>query len=317
MNYKHADKKKTGVLRTILRIGRPYAGRMIIMIAAGCICSACDSVLPLFNRYALDHFVAERTLDTLGLFIAAYIGVFVFQKVNDFTSALICGRLEVTVNRDLRNASFGHFRKLSLSYFNKNSVGAIHSRVMSDTSKIGETVSWKLMDIVWNGSYLVSILINMAIISPRLFIVIFGLVVLAALLTVIFQQRLIKVNRIIRQQNSVITGDFNQTITGIRAVKSLVIEEKTEREFFSDTEKMRKYSVRAGHYSALFSATVSMVSAAALAAKALPDSAKEELAVKYLNASADKLSAMLETAAANKGVHVRITDAQAVVLPEE
>ncbi len=266
MSFRHADKKKRGTLRTILQIGKPYAFRMIIMITAGFLCSACDSILPLFNRYAIDHFIAEKTLDTLGLFIAAYIGVLIFQKANDFTSALLCGQLEVSVNRDLRNASFAHFRKLSLSYFNKNSVGAIHSRVMSDTSKIGETVSWKLMDIVWNGSYLVSILVNMAIISPRLFIVIFALVVLAALLAVIFQQKLIRVNRLIRQQNSVITGDFNQTITGIRAVKSLVIEDKTEKEFFSDTEIMKKHSVRAGRYSAMFSAAVSLISAAALAA---------------------------------------------------
>lgn len=266
MSFKRADKRKRGTLRTILSIGRPYAGSMIIMIITGCICSACDSIFPLFNRYALDHFVAEKTLDTLGVFIAVYAAVLGLQKVNDLISALICGRLEVTVNRDLRNASFGHFRKLSLSYFNKNSVGAIHSRVMSDTSKIGETVSWKLMDIVWNGSYLVCILVNMAIISPGLFIVIFALVVLAALLAVLFQKKLIRVNRLIRQQNSVITGDFNQTITGIRAVKSLVIEDKTEKEFYSDTEIMQKHSVRAGHYSALFSASVSLVSAAALSA---------------------------------------------------
>lgn len=265
MSSRQADKKKQGVLRTILHISRPYAGRMAVMIITGFLCSACDSVYPLFNRYALDHFIAENTLDTLGLFTALYAAVLIFQKMNDFTSALICGRLEVTVNRDLRNASFGHFRKLSLSYFNKNSVGAVHSRVMSDTSKIGETVSWKLMEIVWDGSYILSILVNMAIISPGLFIVIFGLVVLAALLAVIFQRKLIRVNRLIRHQNSVITGGFNQTITGIRAVKSLGIEDKTEKEFYSDTEKMRKYSVRAGHYSALFSATVSLISAAALA----------------------------------------------------
>ncbi len=55
---------------------------------------------------------------------------------------------------------------------------------------------------------------------------------------------------------------------------------------------------------------------AAMAARALPDSAKEELAVKYLNGSADKLSAMLETAAKNQGVHLRVTDARAVVVQE-
>ena len=55
---------------------------------------------------------------------------------------------------------------------------------------------------------------------------------------------------------------------------------------------------------------------AALAARALPDSAKEELAVKYLNASAEKLESMLETAAERKGVRVKITGAQAAVVKD-
>lgn len=56
--------------------------------------------------------------------------------------------------------------------------------------------------------------------------------------------------------------------------------------------------------------------AAAMAAKALPDSAKEELAVKYLNGSAQKLEWMLENAAAKQGVHLKITGAQAAIVQE-
>ncbi len=248
----------------MVTISRPYTKSMIIMIVTGFICSACDSVFPLFNRYALDHFAAEHTLDTLGIFIALYIAVLAVQVAGNYISAAICGRIEVSVNRDLRDSSFRHIQKLSLSYFNSNSIGAIHSRVMSDTSKIGETVSWKLMDIVWCGSYLISILISMAIISPELFAAILVLILCAALFTAFFQRRLIKVNRLIRQQNSVITGDFNQTVTGIKAVKSMSVEARMEKELFSDTEKMRRHSVRAGHISAFFSAAVGMVSALAL-----------------------------------------------------
>ena len=253
-----------GTLAAMLRVSRPYLKQMIIMITAGVICSACDSVFPLFNRYALDHFIALRTLDTLVWFILLYLGVLAVQVAGSFVSAAVCGRLEVSVNRDLRDEAFRHFRELSLSFFNINSVGAIHSRVMSDTSKIGEAVSWKLMDIVWNGAYIVSMLVSMAVISPLLFAAIFGLVLIAVFLAVIFQRRLIKVNRKIREQNSVITGDFNQTISGIRAVKSFAVEEKSEKAFHTDTEKMRHYSVRAGHISAMFAASVSLISAAAL-----------------------------------------------------
>jgi glutamate-1-semialdehyde aminotransferase len=54
--------------------------------------------------------------------------------------------------------------------------------------------------------------------------------------------------------------------------------------------------------------------AAVMAARALPEKAKEELAVKYLNGSAHKLSTMLENGAAQKGVHLKITGAKATTM---
>ena len=57
-------------------------------------------------------------------------------------------------------------------------------------------------------------------------------------------------------------------------------------------------------------------SAAVLAAKALPDSAKEELAVKYLNANAEKLESMMADAAGRKGIHMKFSGAQAAIVEE-
>ncbi len=54
--------------------------------------------------------------------------------------------------------------------------------------------------------------------------------------------------------------------------------------------------------------------AAAMAARALPDSAKEELAVKYLNANAEKLEGMLEDAVSRKGIRMKVRGAQASVI---
>ena len=52
---------------------------------------------------------------------------------------------------------------------------------------------------------------------------------------------------------------------------------------------------------------------AALAARALPDSAKEELGVKYINGNAAKIEGWMETALASKGVRLKISGAQATV----
>jgi len=53
--------------------------------------------------------------------------------------------------------------------------------------------------------------------------------------------------------------------------------------------------------------------AAAMAARALPDSAKEEYAVKYINSNARKLEGMLESAAAKQGIRLHVSNAQAAV----
>ncbi|MCR5121039.1 MAG: ABC transporter ATP-binding protein/permease [Ruminococcus sp.] len=248
----------------MLTVGKPYRRDQIVMIAGGCITSACDSIFPLFNSYAIDNYIAKKTLSTLHIFIALYVGLLIFQVIATYVSTKLAGKVEVSVNRDLRDGAFTRLQSLSLSYFNSNSIGSIHSRVMSDTSKIGETVAWRLMDIVWSGAYLISVLINMAIVSPPLFVIILIMILFAALMTFFFQEKLIVINRRIRKQNSVLTGDMNEMITGLRAVKSMAIEGKTEKNYAADTEEMRRLSVRSGHYSAMFGAAISMVGALVL-----------------------------------------------------
>ena len=248
----------------MLTVGRPYRREQIVMIVLGAVTTVCDSIFPLFNRYAIDNFIGRHTLEMMTVFILLYVGLLLIQTISTYISTRICGRIEVSVNRDLRNNAFTHLQSLSLSYFNRNSIGSIHSRVMSDTSKIGETVAWRLMDIVWSGAYLISVLVSMAFISPPLFAIIAVMIFLAGIMTAVFQHKLILVNRKIRDQNSVLTGHMNEMITGIRAVKSMAIEEKTEKNYLGETEKMRVLSVRSGHISAMFGAAISMVGALVL-----------------------------------------------------
>lgn len=144
---------------------RPYRGRIIGMILLGLISSLIDAVFPLFGRYALDRFVAPGTLRGLGRFIAAFAALLLFQVWDNYVTTYWCGQVEMGVDRDLRNASFSHLQTLSFSYFSRNSVGYIHARVMSDTGKIGELVAWRMMDIVWNGSYLICMFVLMLLLD--------------------------------------------------------------------------------------------------------------------------------------------------------
>ncbi len=244
---------------------KKYGLRIIAMILLGTLSSAIDSIYPLFNKYVLNHNIAYRTLDTLGYVIVLYVVLLIGKVAIDYVTLFLCSRLELWVNRDLRDAAFNHLQTLSFSYFNQNNVGYIHARVMSDTGKIGEMVSWYMMDFVWNFAYLVSVIVVMFLTNVKLALLIMILVPVAVVIIIFFQKKLTVLNRHVRELNSKITGDFNEGITGVRSIKTLAAEERMQREFEKDTEEMRRESVRTAHHSALFNSTVTFMGSIALA----------------------------------------------------
>ncbi len=249
----------------LLPFVKPYRKIMITMIIIGALSSLIDSIYPLFNQYALNHFVALKTTDTLIPFIIAYLVILILFVIMNYISCSYAGKIEMNVNRDLRNASFNHLQELSFSYFNQNNVGYVHARVMSDTGRIGQLVSWDLMDIVWQGSYLIFIIINMALINTQLALYIMLIIPVAVIMIVFFQKELITLNRKIREINSKITSNFNEGITGAKSIKTLVVENKINSDFDRDSQDMETTSVRAGKVSAAFTSLVTMLSSITLA----------------------------------------------------
>ena len=244
---------------------KKYRSKILLMVSCGLVGSAMDIVIPLFQRYALNHYIGENTLDTIVYFVILYLFAIVFAGIANYISCAYATMIEVSINKDMRDKAFSHLQTLSFSYFNQNSVGYIHSRVMSDTSRIGSLVSWTLMDGVWHVSYLIGSMTVMLVINYKLALLVMAIIPLIAILFSFFEKKLIKINREIREANSKITSDFNEAITGAKTIKTLVIEKTMESNFLSDTKTMLRKNVRASHLLGLFAATMDFASSVALA----------------------------------------------------
>ncbi len=249
----------------VLPFLKKYRLTLLAMVSCGLVGSLVDIFLPVLQRYSLNHFVTLKTLDTLPYFITIYVAAILFAGATNYIACRNALSVEVNINKDMRNAAFTHLQTLSFSYFNQNSVGYIHARVMSDTSRIGSLVSWSLMDCVWHMSYLVGSIVVMLLINAKLALLILTVVPLIVVLFSVFQTQLIRINRSIREVNSKITGDFNEGITGAKTVKTLVIERKMDSDFVKDTSDMKKKSVKASRIRGLFAATMNLASSIALA----------------------------------------------------
>jgi len=252
-------------LNRLLPFLKPYRKRLIIMFVFGIIGSVVDIVLPLFQRHAIDNYIVTGILDTLPYFIGLYILTLVVQIVANYLSMYNAMQVEMNIGHDMKQACFNHLQTLSFSYFNQNSVGYIHARVMSDTARIGELVSWVMMDSIWHTSYILGAIIVMLSINWKLALVVLAVVPIAALLIALCLNKLTALNRAIREINSKISGNYNEGITGAKTIKTLVVEEKISSEFRHDTEHMKRTAVKATHFRGLLWSTVSFCSFVALA----------------------------------------------------
>lgn len=244
---------------------KPYRFTVISMVVLTLLGGTVDIVLPLFQRYALNHFIEGNTPDTMKLFIICYAGVLGFQVITNTVSAYQACQIEMYVGRDMKRESFNHLQTLAFSYYNQNSVGYIHARVMSDTNRIGSLVSWALLDGVWNLAYIVGAIIVMLGINYKLALWVIAIVPVTALTAAFFQKKLVTLNRSIREVNSKITGKFNEGITGAKTTKTLVIEKKMEENFEETTDEMYEISVHASHYRSMFASMISFAASLALA----------------------------------------------------
>ena len=253
-----------GVGKIIPYLAR-YKKQVYAMLVCGLLGSVVDIAQPILQRYSINHFIGGGTLDTLPWFIAIYFGTILLSAAANYISCTDATCLEVWIDRDLRNDAFAHLQTLSFSYFNQNSVGYIHARVISDSSRIGTLFSWSLIDGVWQMTYLVGAIIVMLVINAKLALMVLTIIPIIVLLFSVFQSRLVRVNREVREINSKITGNFNEGITGAKTIKTLVIEDKIHDGFVADTAAMRKKTVRAAHLRGLFASTMGFASSLALA----------------------------------------------------
>ena len=249
----------------ILPFLKKVRGMILCMVVLGLVSSGVDIILPMFQRYALNHFIGEKTFDTIVIFIVLYVLTLLLAAVVNYISCAQATIVEMRVSRELRQRGFDHLQTLSFSYFNQNSVGYIHARLMSDTARIGTLVSWSLIDCVWRISYLVGAIGMMLYLNARLALMVLTVLPLLVVLFALFQKKLITVNREIREINAKITGNFNEGITGAKTIKSLAVEQEMEDRFCAETANMRAATVRASRLRGLFAGTMTFASSVALA----------------------------------------------------
>ncbi len=215
-----------------------------------------DGIFPLMTRYAIDSLVpvlsAGNSMDPVWSFVRKYAVLAVTQGLNVFLFILIAGMIEVRVCHRLRYLAFRQLQKLSFSYYDKTPAGWIMSRMTSDAQKLGDTIAWGIVDLVWGGTMMIVIIIFMTAMHPPLAAMTLFFTPILLVATFWFQKKLLAAQRKARKANSLLSGVFNEGLQGARTSKVLNAEDFHKAEFAKQSSTLRRYALRSARISALF-----------------------------------------------------------------
>ena len=238
--------------KKLLILAKPYHKHLYAVGLLMAFTALVDVALPRLNAYAIDHFIALRTTEGLGLFMGAYVFLMLLQTIAVYAFIRLSGLVETGVCFTIRQQGFRKLQELPFSYYDRMPVGYLISRMTNDTQRLGDTIGWSLVDLTWGAVYLVACAIQMLSLNWRIGLIALLVLPPLALISWRFQKSILESYRKVRKHNSQITSAINEGINGAKTSKTLVREEMNIREFGELTENMRKASVRAATLSALF-----------------------------------------------------------------
>lgn len=233
------NNKGKGLFAKFLSYYKPYKGWFFLDMAMAATSSVLSIISPALVRKVLSFIGVEGTLKYIIILMSLVFACYTLTSVCTYIRIRWGHYLGVWIENDMRSDLFNHLQKLSFSYFDRHKTGDIMSRISNDLFNIAEVAHHGPEDVVISiltiiGAYILMFIIN----APMSLISIIPLPIMAVY-GIVFNKKLKNRNRAIRKSISEINVTAENSIQGIREVKSFSQERFQEKKFSSSNEKLK------------------------------------------------------------------------------
>ena len=258
-------------LKKLASYYKPYKLLFFSDLAVAILGAAVSLVMPLIVRYITSEVVyyemseALRTIVILGFVMIGLVLVeFGCNYFMTYYGHMMGTHMEANMRRDI----FSHYQKLSFGFYDNQKVGALLSRVTSDLFEITELLHHGPEDILISVIKIFGAFIILLSVNTKLALITFAFVPVMAFYTFYFNRLMKRAFKRRRETIGVINSQIEDSLAGIRVVKSFANEEIEKNKFeegnkgFVEAKRM-SYRYMAGYHSGL-SALTTLVTVAVL-----------------------------------------------------
>ena len=208
------------VARGLLRFLKPYYTQMLTALLFMVIVTASAVSGPYFVKLAIDEGISKNNLIALRNTVLIYFGISLIQVITNIARVRLMSRVGQHILYDVRMAMFTHLQRLSLSFYNRYSVGRVITRVINDVGTLREFVTWATLAIVRDILAIIGILIAMLSLNLRLSLLTFTVLPLMVAATILFRRAARRNYRKVRAAVSWTNSVLAENVNAVRVVQA-------------------------------------------------------------------------------------------------
>jgi len=256
------DKK---VILKLLCYIKPYRLLLGITVFLLLLTALLEIAGPYLIKVAIDNYLTPKKYSGFLYIVILFGAVIIFEFAFRFFQQYLTEYLGQKIMYDMRMDIFRHVQKMQMSFFDKNPVGRILTRITTDVQALNELLSSGVVTFFGDIFMILGITIVMLTLNLRLSLITFSVLILLTAATIIFRKKVRISFKTIRAKISNMNSYIHEVISGITTVKLFNRENLNNKEFDNINREYTLQYLKTIFYYSVFFPAVGLISSLAVA----------------------------------------------------
>ncbi len=247
-------------VRWLFSLLRPYRRQVLMMLGALVLATGATLAPPFLVGKAISA-ALNGDSGALVLIVAGFLVAALIGWGTSYLQTYLIGWVGERALQDLRIRIFTHLQAMSIGFFTRNRPGVLISRITNDVDALDQLISTGVVTLFSSTLTLVGVVVIMLIADVQLALVVFLTLPLLAIASLVFRIVAASAYRITRERIAEVTAYLQETLSGIRAVRSFAQEERHVARMGELNELNRQANMKTVYLNASYFPAVELLSA--------------------------------------------------------
>jgi ATP-binding cassette subfamily B protein len=248
-------------VRWLLGLLRPYRGRVGLMFLALLAATAAGLAPPYLAGKAIDDGILAGDTGALNLIVGVFVLSALVYWLASYAQTYLVGWVGQRALQDLRERIYTHLQAMSIGFFTRHRPGVLISRLTNDVQALDSLVTDGIVTMISSTLTLLGVVVILLVLDVQLALVTFVTFPILAVGSVAFRIASAGAYRLTREKIANITAYLQETLSGVRVVRSFAQESRHIERMTVLNEENRAVNMRTVYLNASYFPAVELLSA--------------------------------------------------------